>query len=446
MLFAEGPIACPFVALENDRDRRSDEADHRHRCYAVPVPEPRAMAHQRAYCLTAQFTACPIFQDWAVRAAARPVPLRPVPGPLPMEEQERIGAWAAPPRWQHGPAELEPDRPAQLGAFDEEPADAEAAQAPDAEAEAPRASGGIPDYTPGPQPRSPDSGATSKAPDEIERLPSLPLDAPSAPLDEDELGASETAAPAQPPVETPAGPAPAPPAERLEAPTYRAVDHDVPPGQPDRPRSGRDPGFWTAERGTGERAPTGSGRSSVRQAREKAKPTLRREDVVPAWERARYEAYPTLGRRLDLGGGGRNWISRITTLFAILAILGIAVAAILLAPGLLGLGGPGASPTPPVAVGSPTPSGESPSPSSTVSPSPTPLPHETWQTYVIQSGDSMCRIASRFGVSYAQLMGANPQISNPGFIRAGDTINIPPDEFVPPSPAPEATPLGNPCG
>ncbi|MDP8905768.1 MAG: hypothetical protein M3N29_10775, partial [Chloroflexota bacterium] len=74
-LFAEGPVACPFVALENDRDRRSDEADHRHRCYATPAPEPRAMAHQRAYCLTPEFSGCPIFQEWAARAAAKPVPL-----------------------------------------------------------------------------------------------------------------------------------------------------------------------------------------------------------------------------------------------------------------------------------------------------------------------------------------------------------------------------------
>jgi hypothetical protein len=77
MFFGEGPTACPFVALESDRDRRSEEPDHRHRCYAEPDPAPRALAHQREYCLAAAFTACPIFQDWAIRAAATPVPLRP---------------------------------------------------------------------------------------------------------------------------------------------------------------------------------------------------------------------------------------------------------------------------------------------------------------------------------------------------------------------------------
>src|SRR5215217_2751018 len=88
-LFDEGPTACPFVALDRDRERRADEPDSRHRCYATPVPEPRALAHQRNFCLTPTFSACPIFQDWAVRAAARPVPLRPIPSmPPPMSEEE----------------------------------------------------------------------------------------------------------------------------------------------------------------------------------------------------------------------------------------------------------------------------------------------------------------------------------------------------------------------
>jgi len=41
-LFGEGPAACPFVALELDRDRRSDAPDYRHRCFAEPTPQPRA--------------------------------------------------------------------------------------------------------------------------------------------------------------------------------------------------------------------------------------------------------------------------------------------------------------------------------------------------------------------------------------------------------------------
>lgn len=70
---ATRPAACPFVALDDDRDRRSDAPDDRHRCYADPTPQTRALAHQEAYCLSAGFSDCPIFLDWATRAAADPI-------------------------------------------------------------------------------------------------------------------------------------------------------------------------------------------------------------------------------------------------------------------------------------------------------------------------------------------------------------------------------------
>ena len=73
--------ACPFVAFEDDRDARSTAPDHRHRCFAEPVPAPRAIAHQDAYCLSPAFAVCPAFQDWARReaAAARPAPVSAAP-------------------------------------------------------------------------------------------------------------------------------------------------------------------------------------------------------------------------------------------------------------------------------------------------------------------------------------------------------------------------------
>ena len=67
------PQACPFVAFDDDRDRRSEAPDPRHRCFAVPNPEPRAIAHQQAYCLTPNFPSCAFFMDWAGRAAAAPL-------------------------------------------------------------------------------------------------------------------------------------------------------------------------------------------------------------------------------------------------------------------------------------------------------------------------------------------------------------------------------------
>jgi len=69
----EGPGACPFVALVDDRDGRSVEPDPRHRCFAEVEPAPRALAHQAHYCLAPAFSACPTFQDWARREAARVV-------------------------------------------------------------------------------------------------------------------------------------------------------------------------------------------------------------------------------------------------------------------------------------------------------------------------------------------------------------------------------------
>src|SRR3954451_25338168 len=66
----ETPRACPFVALELDRDQRTDKPDYRHRCFAEPTPAPRSIAHQEAYCLSPNFAACPGFHDCAVPAAA----------------------------------------------------------------------------------------------------------------------------------------------------------------------------------------------------------------------------------------------------------------------------------------------------------------------------------------------------------------------------------------
>ena len=68
--FDAEPAACPFVAFEDDRDHRSDAPDYRHRCFASAEPEPRAFPHQENYCLSAGFTGCPVFLDWARQEAA----------------------------------------------------------------------------------------------------------------------------------------------------------------------------------------------------------------------------------------------------------------------------------------------------------------------------------------------------------------------------------------
>jgi len=51
-------------------------------------------------------------------------------------------------------------------------------------------------------------------------------------------------------------------------------------------------------------------------------------------------------------------------------------------------------------------------------------------TYTVKSGDTLSRIAMRNGVSLAQLLQANPQISNPNNIKVGDIINVPNGEVT----------------
>ena len=92
----EGPGACPFVALTDDRDGRSVEPDPRHRCFAEAEPAPRALAHQAHYCLAPTFSACPTFQDWARREAARVVDGRGGAGPTVTSSPADAGSPAPP--------------------------------------------------------------------------------------------------------------------------------------------------------------------------------------------------------------------------------------------------------------------------------------------------------------------------------------------------------------
>lgn len=134
----------------------------------------------------------------------------------------------------------------------------------------------------------------------------------------------------------------------------------------------------------------------------------------PAWERPRrYEAYPSLRTRIGLPSLG---VSRLGV--AALALVLAAVALFFMGPMLLGFGvdDPGSRP-----VASPTPvTDASPTPLPTEPPAPTP------QVYVVASGDTMSRIAKRFGITVEQLLQANPQIRNPDRITVGDELVIPP--------------------
>src|SRR5215470_11415104 len=68
-------------------------------------------------------------------------------------------------------------------------------------------------------------------------------------------------------------------------------------------------------------------------------------------------------------------------------------------------------------------------------------------TYTIKPGDSLSKIAKRFGMRLADLLIANPQIADPNKIRVGQSIQIPdaagsagtpPGPPMPPAPVPPA--------
>lgn len=60
---------------------------------------------------------------------------------------------------------------------------------------------------------------------------------------------------------------------------------------------------------------------------------------------------------------------------------------------------------------------------------------EASQSYQVQWGDSLGKIARRMGVSLSQIMYANPELRNPNVIYPGQVINIPPASLVVPEDA-----------
>jgi LysM repeat protein len=93
---------------------------------------------------------------------------------------------------------------------------------------------------------------------------------------------------------------------------------------------------------------------------------------------------------------------------------------------------PTATPTPtssPTATSTPTKSPTptpTPTPTATKTPTPTPTPTATTKpsTYTVVSGDTLTKIATRFGVTQAALMAAN-KITNPNSIQLGQKLVIP---------------------
>jgi hypothetical protein len=143
----------------------------------------------------------------------------------------------------------------------------------------------------------------------------------------------------------------------------------------------------------------------------------------PPWERARRdEVYPSIRRRASLPG--------LPRLAVIAGAIAISALILFMLPALFGFGGPSASPTP--------------SASSRAAPSrsaaPTPVPAPTATVYVVKSGDTMSKIAKKFGVSLDDLIAANKDtIKNPDKLAVGNEVIIP----SPPSEGGSAAPSGS---
>jgi hypothetical protein len=384
VLPGEGPTACPFVAFDDDRDRRSVEPDHRHRCYAEVRPAPRALAHQSAYCLTGSFPACPTFVDWARREAARAVPASVAAAPAsPVSGSDARGPangsaiddddgegfiddlpprhprrrdWASPPPWLGSDGSTD-----QLRAFDDD-----AGEGASAGAEPPLAAARPgPDRAGDPDLRAGDDGSGSEA-------------APAPAFLADRERGSEALTSGR-------GPAGGPGPTRFRG---RSSGGDR-PVRPDEDLS-REP----------------SGQARRQPPRDRRRPPVDRD--APSWEAPRrYEAYPTLRTRVGL--------PRIPPLgIALIAVL-VAAALLFALPSIFG-GAPG-----PASTGTPRPSATA---AGSVAPTTPAAP--TPQTYVVKAGDTLSGIADEFGLTVDQMMAANPQLEDPDSIRIDDVLTIPP--------------------
>lgn len=136
---------------------------------------------------------------------------------------------------------------------------------------------------------------------------------------------------------------------------------------------------------------------------------------APPWERPRrLEAYPTLKTRLGLPA------LSLPPIFLGVAAVALAAVALFFLPALLGVGNPpgaGASPTPSATASTDV--------SGTLAP-PTLAPGPTPQVYLVQAGDTMSKIAAKFGVPLQTLVEANAEnIPNPDVLDIGQEVIIP---------------------
>ncbi len=369
-----GAPACPFVAFEDDRDERATSPDHRHRCFAEAQPAPRALAHQEAYCLSSAFPVCPTFQDWARREAARARPADVPPATFEDEEGED----------DRPMVEERPPRRAKRDAWTAPPP---WLRGSGSTGTAGPASGGM-------------AGSFGRPTDEDEDQGAGPAGAAAG------AGAAFAAGGLSGSfadrLVSDRGAVPGPP-ERVAPPPEDRWDEGIEPDE------GEDEGLAAAPRRRRERIEAGSDRMEARD----------RDMGAPSWERPRrLEAYPTLR--------SRRWSTILPTVIAALVVILLIAAAFLFLPKLLGGLVPqaGASPTPSAAASA----GPGQSAAPTVGPAATP------QMYTVVAGDTLTKIAKKFGVSLNDLIAANQAtLPDPNKLKIGDVLVIPTpgSSFVP---------------
>jgi nucleoid-associated protein YgaU len=409
-LLGEAPRACPFVAFDDDRDRRSDEPDHRHRCYAEPTPAPRAIAHQAAYCISPGFAACPIFLDWAVRAAAEPVP----PSTRPVADERAWGpatqpgvdvGWSASRAGRTTEDRLAPWTPAAGGIHDAEQMSAfpDRAAGPTGDEEME----GILPAGRRREAETRDVAARANGPASAVDRPAATVEPPAPTEGAPRFAGAAPSGVGVPPVADAA----APPARGRFPWSRDASNGDAWPDV-DGGHDAEPPPFLAGRHREGDRPKTQSVPSrATAQARPLPTPQRPgRRPVLPAWERPRrFEAYPTLRTRVGL--------RRIPPVALGAIALVVAAAVLFLLPGFLaGLpgGDAGRSPVP--------------SPTATASPEPTPTPEPTPVSYTVRPGDTLSRIARRFGLTVEQLQCANG-ITDPNRLAVEQVLVIPDDTF-----------------
>jgi LysM repeat protein len=403
---ADGAPACPFVAFADDRDARSTSPDHRHRCYAETPPAPRAVAHQEAYCLSSAFPVCPTFQEWARREAAQAhratVAAAASAAAATADGDPEGTAGAADRDSDRGPADDSASRP--QPSPNATPADSPPQRNPPRDWAAP------PPWATG---AAAGSASRSTAPPSPDFLADRDVEGRGLAGSAADLLAGGTPLPT-----TPA--APAAWSASAAAALSSAPHEDIAELVGGRPPAGAiDDAARTPETSSVAAPPPRSTPQPSTGRRPAASSSRPVKDAVPgpAWERARrYEAYPTIKTRTAMPG-----LPRVAVLAVALAIGALGV---FLLPTLVGIGGGGSPAASPSASGA----------VATASPSPTTPPAPTAQVYVVKSGDTMSKIAARFGMTPEALCAANKAtIKNCDKIKIGDQLTIPappPDEFT----------------